>query len=164
MMHTGKALMGLCLMVISAGVIITALKWPFKTALFPVVIGIPVFFMAMAEFFLGLFGKGESGEKTSTIDFQLSESVDEALAVRRTISIFLWIFGFFFLILFVGFPIAVPIFFVLFLKLKGREGWKISIGLAAVAWICFYGLFIWLLHIPFLEGWIIMWIRMLGIG
>lgn len=164
MKHTGKALMGLCLMVISAGVIITALKWPFKTALFPVVIGIPVFFMAMAEFFLGLFGKGESREKTSTVDFKLSESVDQALANQRTISIFLWILGFFFLILLVGFPIAIPIFFILFLKLKGKEGWKTSIGLAAVAWLCFYGLFIWLLHIPFMEGWIIMWIRMLGIG
>lgn len=161
MSQAGKALMGLCLMVISVGVIMTALKWPFKTALFPVVIGIPVFFMAMAEFFLNLLGKGESGEKTSTIDFKLSESVDEALAVRRTISIFLWILGFFFLILLVGFLIAVPIFFVLFLKLKGEEGWKISIGLAAMAWLCFFGLFVWLLHISFMEGWGIKCLRVL---
>jgi hypothetical protein len=162
-MNKGKVLMSLSLMVISAGVIITALKWPLKAALFPVAIGISVFFMTIAEFWLSLSGKGKVEEDVSGVDFKLTESGDLKLANRRTISISLWIFGFFFLILLVGFHIAVPLFFILFWKLYGKEGWVISIGLAAIAWFSFYGLFIWLLNIPFMEGWGFKGLKAIGV-
>src|SRR4030043_1850296 len=119
----GKVWMDLGWVVITAWIVITALKWPLKTALFPVVIGIPVFFMALLEFCLNLFGKGENDKEVVGIDFKLSEGVDPALVNRRTYAIFLWIVGFFFMILHFGFPAALPIFFILFWKLYAKEGW-----------------------------------------
>jgi len=59
--------------------------------------------------------------------------------------------GFFLLILFLGFTISVPLFTFLYLKLHGKEGWGMSIGLSASALACFYGLFVWLLSTPFPE-------------
>lgn len=162
MRYSGKHLMSLCLMVISAGVVITALKWPFRAALFPVIIGISVFFMAIAELLLNLFGKKEMVVKEAAVDFSLSEGMDKALEIRRTLVIFAWIVGFFVLVIFFGFTIAVPLFVFLYLKLQGREGWGTSLIFSVSAWVFFYGLFIWLLNTPFQEGWVVEILRKVG--
>src|SRR4030066_1895319 len=154
MRYSGAHLMSLCLMVISAGVVITALKWPFRAALFPVIIGISVFFMAIAELLLSLFGKKEMVVKEAAVDFSLSEGMDKALEIRRTLVIFAWIVGFFVLIILFGFTIAVPLFVFLYLKLQAREGWGTSLIFSVSAWVFFYGLFIWLLNTHIQEGWV----------
>ena len=98
------------------------------------------------------------------MDFQLSEDIDPALVTRRTLLSFAWIIGFFFLILFFGFIIAVPLMVFLFLKVQAKEKWGISLLLTGSAFVFFYGLFVWLLDTPFSEGWILGGLKMLGIG
>jgi hypothetical protein len=159
---TGKHFMSLGLLLFTAYIVITALKWPFKTALFPVAIGIPVFLMALAVFLLDLFGKEKSGE-SKTLDFKLSESEDEELTQKRTIDIFLWILGWFLVIQLIGFSLSVPVCFIAFLRFRGKESWKLTIILTAVAWASFYGLFIWLLDTPFMDGWIQRGLMYIGI-
>jgi len=156
--------MSLCLVGIAAGVVITALKWPLKAALFPMVIGIPLFFMTMAEFFLGLFERKENSVKKPTMDFKLSENVDQTLAMQRTLLTFVWIIGFSLLILFLGFTIAVPLFLLLYLKLQAKERWRISFVLTGLTFGFFWGLFVWLLDMPFQEGLLLKGLRALGIG
>jgi hypothetical protein len=155
MKFNGAAALSMVIAGVSLAVVITAVGWPFKTALFPVAIGVPVFLMALTEFFINLLQKGEGVGDAAGFDFKLSDGdTDSRSALRRTITIFGWIFGFFALILLIGFPIAIPIFFLVFYRIYAKENWKISIGLSAVAWASFYGLFIWLLNVPFREGWV----------
>jgi len=151
-------------MLVGMGVVVTALKWPLRSALFPVVIGSLVFFMSMADLLLHLFSKQYVKKEAKALDFQLSKDMDSTLTTRRTVSIFLWILAFFFLIFLVGFPIAVPIFFFIFLKFKGREKWRICLGLTVVAYGSFYGLFVWLLKMHFPDGWLLQGLRALGTG
>ncbi len=101
MRNSGEVLMSLGLMVIAAGAVVISFTegWPFKTALFPVVIGIPVFFMAVAVLGQKLLGREEGAAKRQIIDFKLSEDSDQALSIRRTLLAFAWVIGFFFLIL-----------------------------------------------------------------
>jgi len=146
----GRALMSLCVAVVAMIVVIVALKWPFKTALFPVMISIPVVFMAVAELVMSLQGR-KKAEKGG-VDFKLSEDVDPKVAMRRTLVTFAWIVGFFLLIVLVGFPIAVLLFLFLNLKLQAKEGWPLTILLTAATSVFFYGLFIRLLDIRFYEG------------
>jgi len=164
MKYSGKHLMSLCLMVIAAGVIITAMKWPFKTALFPLIVSVFLFFGAMADFLLNLFGSKEIVAKQGAVDFQLSEDIDPALATRRTLLGFAWIVGFFLLILFFGFPIAVPLMVFLFLKVQAKERWGISLLLTGLALVFFFGLFVWLLKTPLSEGWIFEGLKIMGMG
>jgi hypothetical protein len=164
MKYSGRALMSFCLVLIAIWVVITALKWPFRAALFPVMIGSLVFLMSAAELFLNLLGGEKGGEEVSGFDFRLSENGDQGLVRRRTLSMFVSILVFFFLILLVGFHVSIPVFFFLFLKFKAKEKWPISLGLAALAWVSFYGLFVWLLHINFPQGWIQGWLGTVGIG
>ena len=164
MRHLVKALASFCLMLIALGVVLTALKWPFRSAFFPVVIGSFVFFLSMTDLLLHLFSKQYVKKEAKAMDFQPSDDMDSTLTTRRTVSIFLWILAFFFFIFLVGFPMAVPIFFFIFLKFKGREKWRTCLGLTVIAYGSFYGLFVWLLNIHFFEGWIQKGLRAIGVG
>ena len=155
---TGKAWLSLGLLAMVAWVAITALDWPLRTALFPLAIGIPVLVLLVLEIYFELFSKERGSEQEKGMDFRLSRGQEPSVTSRRTLSIFFWIIGFFFLILLVGFPIAVPAFFIFFLKFYGKERWKVSAGIAALAWISFYSLFVWILHTPFQTGWLQGWL------
>ena len=89
------------------------------------------------------------------MDFQLSDDIDPAIANRRTLLAFGWVLGFFLLILLFGFTFAVPLVVFLFLKVQARERWGISLFLTGSSLVFFFGLFVWLLNIPFAEGWIV---------
>jgi len=154
-MHS-KASLGLALgiMVVSGYGVIAAWAWPWKAALFPLAIGIPVFCLATAEVLWVLFG---STERAETQDFQLSNHLPAKETLRRTAIAVGWIAGFFAAIVLLGFPIAVPLFVFPYLKLQGKEGWVFSAVFTLVLWALFYGLFDRLLHLPFPDGWIVTW-------
>ena len=156
--------MNLSMLVVSAWVAVTALKWPFKTALFPLVISISVFLMTTVELLLSLFGEKEVAKKGAAIDFKFSEDIDKGVVLRRTLTIFSWIVGFFFMIVFFGFSIGVALFVFLYLKIHGREKWVTSVLMTFGSWFFFWGLFIWLLDTPMMEGWVFEWLRAIGIG
>ena len=161
---SGPNVMSFCLIMVAAGVAITSLKWPFKTALFPLTISVCVLILAMTELLLNLFGKEKADQKMVQVDFKLSEDVDQKVALRRTLEAFAWIIGFFVLILLFSFSIAIPFYVFLYVKFYGRERAWISIIMGASAWAFFYGLFVWLLDTPLMEGWVFKWLRSMGIG
>ncbi|HEY7218198.1 MAG TPA: tripartite tricarboxylate transporter TctB family protein [Candidatus Binatia bacterium] len=66
--------------------------------------------------------------------------------------------GFFVLIWLLGFPVAIPLMMFCYLKFQGEEPWVLSITLTVIAWLCFYGLFVKLLTLPFPEGLIMTWL------
>ncbi|MGH8689761.1 MAG: tripartite tricarboxylate transporter TctB family protein [Burkholderiales bacterium] len=146
--------LALGLMAVSGYGVIAAWAWPWKASLFPLVIGIPVFVLAAVEVLWVLFGTTARGEVQ---DFQIAQDVPERVVLGRTANATAWIFGFFAAIVLLGFPVAVPLFVFLYLKLEGGEGWVFSIVYTAAIWVFFYGLFDRLLHLPFLEGWLLAW-------
>jgi hypothetical protein len=135
-------------MIVSGYGVIAASAWPWKAALFPLVIGIPLFCLAATEVLWVLFGRPEA--KGEAMEFQLSTG---AGSLRRTAVAVAWMLGFFAAIVLLGFPIAVPLFVLLYLKLQGGEGWVLSIVMTLVVWGIFYALFDRLLHLPFPAGW-----------
>jgi len=128
-------------------------SWPFRTALFPRVIALPILFLALIELALSVWSI-EREREGHAVDFQFTDTVEPVLARKRTTAIILWTLGFLVIILLVGFPLAVPIFVFAYLKIAGREPWTLTIALTAISWIFMEGLFNRLLHLPFPEGWI----------
>ena len=151
MRYSGRTLLSFGLMVISGWMVFKAMGWPLRTGIFTIVVGIPVFCMATVEVFLSLLGNQE-------------ESEYQGLSARRAFLAFLWIIGFFLLIFFFGFSIAVPLFVFLHLRWHGKERWAIALALTGATWVFFYGLFVWLLSTPFPEGWVQKALRSFGIG
>jgi hypothetical protein len=155
-MHS-RASLGLALgvMAVSGYALIAAWFWPWKAALFPLVIGIPLFVLAAAEAAWVLLGRTERAEVQ---DFQLTRDVPEREVVRRSAMAAAWIVGFFATIVLFGFAVAVPLFVFLYLRLQANEGWIFSAVFTAAVWAFFYGLFDRLLHLPFPAGWALTWI------
>jgi uncharacterized membrane protein YjjB (DUF3815 family) len=73
-----------------------------------------------------------------------------------------WTLGFFFAIWLLGFTVAVPVASFLYFRFAGGEKWSISILLSLMAWVVFYGLFDYLLHLPFPEGALFVWLNLFG--
>jgi len=145
--------LGLGVTIIGAYAFYDSWHWPYKAALFPRLISVPLFLFGLLETSLSL-SKAEEKKEGAAVDFEFSTDVDPITARKRTLSLFLWVLGFFALIPLVGFLIAVPLFIFLSLKLEGKESWLVSIVLTACCWLFMEGLFNRLLHIPFAPGWL----------
>jgi hypothetical protein len=148
-----RSLMALGVAGIAAYALYASLHWPFRTALFPRIIGIPLLVLSLIEFILCV-ATAERAREGHAVDFEMTTDLDPRLARRRTVAIFSWILGFFMLILLFGFTLAVPLFVFLYLKLVGNERWGLSLTFTLLSWLTMEALFNRLLHIPFPEAWI----------
>lgn len=151
-MHKNAAIgLSVIVMLVSGYAVFAATAWPWKAALFPLVIGIPLFCLAATELLWAIFG---SAPQSAPNEVELST---DPAARARVLRVAGWMLGFFAAIALLGFPIAVPLFVFLYLKLQGGEGWVMSITLTAAVAGVFYGLFDALLHLPFPAGWLLSW-------
>lgn len=155
-MRKGRVLFGLFIIAVATYAIYSALRWPFKAALFPLTVSIPLVVLAAAQLLLDLFGKTEKAGGRSA-DLEFAADVTPDVALRRVITIFFWIAGFILLVFLLGFPIAVPVFILSYLILQSRVSWWQSIGLTAAAWGFFYGIFQRLIHLQFEDGLLQSW-------
>ena len=157
MRFRARALFALFFAAVAAYAALSAIHWPFKAALFPLAMGIPLLLLALAQLFLDLRGKVEASDGPA-MDLAFSADVPPEVARRRTVAIFAWIAGFILLVLLLGFPVAVPLFMFSYLTLQSSAGWWLSLALTAAAWGFFHGLFERLLRLPFEPGWVQTWL------
>lgn len=137
---SGAAAFSAGLAVVAAYAVLTALRWPPKAALFPLVMGIPLAVLALAQM---------------VMDWRTVRPPEDAPQnTRAALGVLAWMAGFIALVFLLGFPLAVPIFIFGYLTIAGREPWFLSIVLALIAWVAFYLLFQRLLHFPFDPGWL----------
>ena len=138
MRASGAAVFSAGLAAAAAYAVSTALRWPPKAALFPLVMGIPLLALALAQL---------------VIDLREPQRPEGPPGAARTaLAILAWMAGFIAVVLLIGFPLAVPLLIFAYLRLAGRESWPLSIALAAAAWGVFHLLFQKLLHFPFESG------------
>jgi hypothetical protein len=142
------------LLVALAGyVIYTASSWSFKTGFFPLAVAIPLMVLALLHLALQLFGAPETvAERAAESEF--SNETPAEVARRRAIATFSWIAGFIVCVYLVSFPIAVPLFLFLYLKLQSEVNWLKSLGLTLVTWGFYHALFERLINLRFEPGWV----------
>lgn len=70
-----------------------------------------------------------------------------------SLEIWAWLWGLFFAIHLIGFPIALPLFVFLYVKLYGG-GWLSAIIMPMVTWAFLMGLYDYLLSVPWPEPWL----------
>ena len=129
--------------------------WWFRARLFPWAIGFPGVALAVTQLCLDLRSVLKA-RKEHTLDRPRTES---RLVAPGTSGIAGWILGFFLAIWLLGFPIAVPLMTFLYLKIRSRERWPVTIALTLLAWISFYGVFDYSLNVPFPDGLVFHWLR-----
>ena len=136
-----------------------AREWRLQARLYPWVIGIPMLVLALVQLVADLKGETKSKPSDSApVDFQFGQVMDSTVACRRTINIFSWILGFLVGIWLLGFSLAIPAMVFLYLKVQSGEKWILSLLLTGAAWVFFWGLFDWLLRLPFPEAQLFVWL------
>lgn len=73
---------------------------------------------------------------------------------RRELSVFAWVAFIPGLMYLLGSLIALPLFLLLYLKARSKEGWVLSIGMAVAMFGFLYGVFIAILNVRLHEGWL----------
>ena len=150
-MRKGRILFCIFLIAVAAYAIRAALGWTFKTALFPLTVGIPLLVLAVTQLAMEILGKAESATGPA-VDLEFSADVPAEVARQRVIGAFLWVAGFILLVYLLGFPLAVPIFMFSYLSTQSQVGLPLSLALTGVTWLFFYGLFQRLIHLSFEDG------------
>ena len=143
------ALFSLALCAVCVWAVWEGRNWPPQARLFPWVVGIPMAVLALVQAVLDLRG-GE--RRMSGFESDITEGLEPAEARKRIALILGWIVGFYALIVFLGFPLAVPLGVFLYLKVGSRESWPLSILVTAGVVAVFFGLFIYVLNMPFPTG------------
>jgi hypothetical protein len=149
---------------ISTYMVAAALKWPLKTKLFPMAIGIPVFLLALAELVMTVRERqADSAASAPAGGGTVAPATEEPLPLGKLLLGFSFAIGFFLLILLFSFPIAIPLFVFLYMKVYGKEKWATTLAATAVAWAAFYGLFVVVLHTLFAKGLVQVALKSLGV-
>ena len=128
----------------------------FRAGLFPWAIGFPVLALALVQLGSDLLGYGERRAHGHIVE--TGPEIAPQMTYRRTLRIIGWTFGFFVVIWLLGFAVAVPLTMLLYLK-AAREKWLITVTMALISWLFFYGLFDYALHVPFPEGQLFVWLQ-----
>jgi putative tricarboxylic transport membrane protein len=153
------AIFSFCALIFFCVFVYMAQEWRLQARLYPWAIGVPMLILAIVQVILDLKGfKTKESSSATPMDFQFTKDVDPTTARKRAIIMFAWLIGFFLLIWLVGFAIGIAVMMFTYLKFQGRESWKLSILLTVIAWLCFWGLFVRLLHLPFPEGLVLTWL------
>ena len=156
---TPAAIFSFCALIFFCVFVYMAQDWRLQARLYPYAIGIPMLILAIVQVILDLKGvKAKQSSDATPMDFQFTKDVDPIVARKRAITMFAWLLGFFLLIWLVGFPIGIALMMFAYLKFQGRESWTLSILLTVIAWLCFWGLFVRLLHLPFPDGLVFTWL------
>ncbi len=125
-----------------------------QAALFPIMIGIPGLALSLVA-----FGK----ELTLThrvVQIEEGEPVEPSVARRRMVMGIGWVMGFFVFIWLLGFTTASLVATFSYLKFGAGEKWPITVVLTFFAWVFFYGIFDYMLHLPFPPGVLFTWLGM----
>ena len=91
----------------------------------------------------------ESRETGADVDFTEEEASPEGK--KRTLELFIWVYGFGLALWLLGFFVAIPVMVFSYL-VRHREGRIVTIAMPAVAGGATWGLFNNLLHLPFPPG------------
>lgn len=133
--------------------IVAAWDYPEQAALVPYVIAIPGLLLSIAQFVVDLrhafagVSATEGAEGGAPARGLTPERKAEFVMVG-------WIFAILVIILLFGFWVGIALYLPLYLRLQGRESWKLTVALSAGGWVCLYLIFQVLLKVPLFQGYL----------
>lgn len=123
--------------------------WGARSGLFPLVVGLPTFVLAVAQLAIDVRGAGRA---TPSAIGEAALDLPADVVRQRSILILVTIVGFAVAIWLLGFLVAIPLVTFLYMKAASGESWVLSITLSVVTAIIFYLMFVEWLHIPVPPG------------
>jgi hypothetical protein len=133
------------------GALFVAKDWPIRASIIILLLGGVGVILACAQLagdFKALRGEGS----------KIARSTFEVQAIEHqgrwgSLEVWAWLWGLFFAVHLVGFPIAVPLFVFLYVKSYGGS-WSTALLLTAVTGGFLYGIYDYFLSVPWPEPWL----------
>jgi hypothetical protein len=141
-----RILLSLFFAAVALYAIVVSSGWPPHTRIFPQMAAGGLLVFSLVQVVKDVFGPAGPGARI--MDFQFAEGIDPDVARRRMALIWGWLLGLPLAIWLIGFSFAIPLVTFAYLKFQGKEGWLLSVALAAAAYLFYFGLFEKFLHIP----------------
>jgi len=131
--------------------------WPYEAWLFPVAIAVPTLTVACFQLAQEAFTVRRADEIETYADIKSESAVTGSELTHRAVEAFAWVLGLLGGVYVVGFPLAITVFLLTYLRFRAKESWRYVIGLTAILVGLLYLFFDHVLHVVWPEG-------MLGIG
>ena len=128
-----------------------AKDWPVRASIIILLLGSIGVVLTLAQ--LGLDFKTARAEDSKILRPTFEVQAIEHQGRWGSLEIWAWLWGLFFAIHLIGFPIALPLFVFLYIKLYGGSWWT-AIILTAVTSAFLYGIYDNLLSVPWPKPWI----------
>jgi len=152
----------LALVLVFAWTLYEAQGFRAQARLFPVAIGVAGLALALLHLVLELRHRGEpagasdgapaAADAGEPDEDELAETVPPEVRRRRTYAILGWVLAFSLATWLLGFPLAVPLMTLAYLRVGAGESARVSVIFAAVTGVVFYGLFVEVVRLPFDPG------------
>jgi hypothetical protein len=127
------------------GALFVAREWPVRASIIILLLGgIGVILTGIQ---LAMDYKAMRTEKSQITRLTFEVQAIEHQGRWGSLEIWAWLWGLFFAIHLIGFPIALPLFVFLYVKLYGGA-WLTTIILTAVTWGFLYGIYEYVLSVP----------------
>jgi hypothetical protein len=128
-----------------------AKDWPIRASIIIILLGSIGVLLALLQLRLDL--KAARAEDTKILRPTFEVQAIEHQGRWGSLEIWAWLWGLFFAIHLIGFPIALPLFVFLYVKLYGGS-WLTAVLLTAITWGFLYGIYDNLLTVPWPKPWI----------
>ena len=151
----GNILVSSVMVSIFGGMVIISMGYSHESRLVPLVIGIPGLILSLSQLFADIFETRKA--KQSSIVPKTDEGADTApmdaeTTSKKEIVMMGWIAFILGLILLFGFWLGIAVFLPVFLRVFGKESWKLTVITTVCGWVSIYVLFTTLIKIRFFEG------------
>jgi hypothetical protein len=152
-----ESFLSLAFLLIAAWAVFEARDWPISARLFPWLASIPLLVLSTLLLVINVLRPTNEGKEA--MDFKFSENVEPAIASARALNILGWMLGFTSALFIIGFHIAIPLMVFLYTRFQGRETQRLSLSLAAGAYLFFWGVFDRLLTLPIPQARLWIWME-----
>ena len=133
------------------GALFVAKDWPIRASIIIILLGSIGVILALMQ--LRLDFRAARAEDAKILRPTFEVQAIEHQGRWGSLEIWAWLWGLFFAIHLIGFPIALPLFVFLYVKLYGGS-WLTAVLLTAITWGFLYGIYDNLLSVPWPKPWI----------
>ena len=169
MKFNDRTLFTLGVFVVVLGFLILALDYQPRARLVPLIIAVPTLLLTLFQFLIDAIpavGRRFSffqeydlfGIETGRAAEPSEGKRPSGNVFRRELSFAAWLLFLVALIYFIGYLAAIPLFMILFMRLRSSERWLVTLSITAVTWAFVYLVFIVIMGAPLHEG--VVWMAM----
>lgn len=171
----GPILFSLLMTVVFAVAIVLALGYSYRARLAPLVLAVPGFALAAGRLVIELRldsaerrkeefgaspdekqvvleGAGPSPAQGGGAAAQAAVAGNGLAKTFSEVNVFLWLALLMAMLYLLGFLVTIPLYLLLYLKVRSREGWPLSVIVSLVSWATLYFLFVRVLGMNLYTG------------